>query len=182
MDQPLASCAGNALEIRYSIDYLKNVSCESRFHGVVMALGTKMLVLGKLASDETEARKKLEQALSSGRAAEIFSKMVFAMGGPCDVLTNQQMMPLAPVIKPVFSDHEGYVRRIDTRVLGLAIVSLGGGRKQVEDMINPCVGLDQLRALGQKIDRTIALGYVHASDEARFEEAALSLKTAYHIE
>jgi thymidine phosphorylase len=182
MDQPLASCAGNAVEVAYSIRYLKNIECEPRFHKVTMDLGAKMLVLGNLAQDEAEARVQLKNALSSGKAAEYFEKMVSAMGGPSDILEKMDDLPRAKIIRPVFPDREGHVRSINTRDIGLVVVGLGGGRTQVEQSINPSVGLTHLASLEQKMSRDVPVGIIHAENEASFSKSALQLKKSYLIE
>ncbi len=86
MDAPLASAAGNAVEVAYAVDYLTGRRREPRFHAVTLALGAEMLVLGRLAANREEGASRLEDALASGRAAERFARMVAALGGPSDLL------------------------------------------------------------------------------------------------
>ena len=86
MHEPLASVAGNAVEVGYVLDYLTGVRREPRFHEVTVALSAEMLVLGGIAKDLDEGRKAVEQAIASGRAAQIFQSMVVALGGPRDLL------------------------------------------------------------------------------------------------
>ena len=64
MDAPLASAAGNAVEVAYAIDYLTGARREPRFHAVTLALGAEMLVAGGLAADRDAAAERLEQALA----------------------------------------------------------------------------------------------------------------------
>ena len=75
MNQPLASVAGNALEVAYAIDYLTGAKREPRMHEVVVALGAEMLVLASLATDTADGRAQVEAALD-GVAAEKFAEMV----------------------------------------------------------------------------------------------------------
>ncbi|MDF0505718.1 thymidine phosphorylase, partial [Burkholderia cenocepacia] len=86
MNQSLAPCAGNALEVACAIDYLTGKSRPARLHDVTMALSAELLVTGGLARDVGHAREKLQQALDSGAAAERFARMVVALGGPADLL------------------------------------------------------------------------------------------------
>ncbi|HDV6330236.1 TPA: thymidine phosphorylase, partial [Burkholderia cenocepacia] len=86
MNQSLAPCAGNALEVACAIDYLTGKSRPVRLHDVTMALSAELLVTGGLARDAVHAREKLQQALDSGAAAERFARMVAALGGPADLL------------------------------------------------------------------------------------------------
>lgn len=129
MDQPLASVAGNALEVAYAIDYLTGTRREPRMHEIVLALGAEMLVLGRLARTPPAARRRLEQALADGSAAERFARMVKALGGPGDLLTRPwKHLERAPLVVPVPAPRSGAITRIDTRQVGLAVVVLGGGR------------------------------------------------------
>ncbi|MFX9684578.1 hypothetical protein ABTP08_21190, partial [Acinetobacter baumannii] len=78
----LASSAGNAVEVAYAVDYLTGRAREPRFHAVTLALAAEMLVIGGLAADVAEAEARLTAALESGRACEVFARMVTALGGP----------------------------------------------------------------------------------------------------
>ncbi len=86
MDSPLGSAAGNAVEVAYAIDYLTGRRREARMHEVTVALGAEMLLLGRLATDLDDARRKIDAAITGGRAAEIFQRMVSALGGPSDLV------------------------------------------------------------------------------------------------
>ncbi|MBX6323924.1 MAG: thymidine phosphorylase, partial [Rhodospirillaceae bacterium] len=149
MDEPLASVAGNALEVRYAIDHLTGARREPRFHEVTVALGAEMLVLGGLAAEREAARRQVEFAIAGGAAAERFARMVAALGGPGDLLEHpDRHLPRAPVVHVVAPAEEGVVAGIDARAMGLAVVGLGGGRRRVEDRIDPAVGLSDLAGIG----------------------------------
>ncbi|MGL5115663.1 MAG: thymidine phosphorylase, partial [Beijerinckiaceae bacterium] len=110
MNEPLASAAGNAVEVRYAIDYLTGARREPRMHGVTVALGAEMLLLGKLAATLDEATAKIEAAIASGRAAEIFGRMVAALGGPSDLMESPDThLASAPVLRTVMSPSAGFV-------------------------------------------------------------------------
>ena len=95
---------------------------------------------------------RIEQALESGAAAEIFGRMVAAQGGPADFVERwPDRLPAAPVIMEVSSAVAGSVLRIDGQALGLAVVALGGGRQREGDRINPSVGLSDLAGLGEEV-------------------------------
>ena len=182
MDQPLADAAGNALEVKLAIDHLTGNHRNQRLHDVTIALGIEMLLTGKLASTPDEAYKKIETAFSSGAAADVFAKMVAALGGPKDLLERpDHHLPQAPLVKPVLAEHEGYVAAISTRDLGIAIIGLGGGRKRAEDQIDPAVGLSTLVPIGTFCHKGDPLGLIHAQNENDFDLAHTALKSAYKI-
>lgn len=182
MDEPLASSAGNAVEIRYAIDYLKGAHRASRLHEVNIALCMEALLLGQLATTPEDARKKLEMALSSGKAAELFERMVTMLGGPSDLLVKPDAyLPQAPIIRAVAAPHDGYIESIGTREIGLAIVSLGGGRTRASDPIDHAVGMTEILPTGTAVKAGDALCLVHARDEAGFAAARDAIVKAIRI-
>jgi len=182
MDEPLASVAGNAIEVAYALDHLTGRRREERFHQVTVALGAEMLLLGRLAADLDTARTKIENAFASGAAAERFARMVAALGGPADLLEKPaNHLAAAPIVKPVFAEVAGAVAAIDTRGVGLAIVALGGGRVRPQDPIDHAVGIVELAGIGEEVGPERPLGVVHARDEARFAAASARLRKAYRI-
>lgn len=182
MNEPLASSAGNALEVAYAIDYLTGARCERRFHEVTVALAAEMLVLGRLAASVPEARDRVEDVLASGRAAEVFARMVAALGGPGDLLDRpRRHLACASVVRPVEAETPGIVQAVATREVGLAVVALGGGRTRPQDVIDPAVGLTGLAVVGDRVDGLRPLGHIHARDEATAGAAAAALRRAYRI-
>ncbi|WP_414473267.1 thymidine phosphorylase [Microvirga sp. M2] len=180
MDQPLATAAGNAVEMAYAVDYLTGRRREARFHEVTVELSAEMLVLGRIAADIAEARAKIEDAVVSGRAAEAFQRMVAALGGPADfVESHERHLQAAPVIRPVHAERSGIVQRVATRDIGIAVVALGGGRTRPQDAIDHAVGLTRLAQVGETVDADRPLAIVHARSEEAAEAAARMVRAAY---
>ena len=182
MNEPLASSAGNGLEVAYAVDYLTGKMREPRMHEVVVALGAEMLLSGKIASDQADGRARMETAIASGAAAERFAKMVAALGGPKDFIENtDHYLRKAAIIRPVLANRVGFVATIATRDLGLAVVALGGGRLRADDAIDHTVGLTQLAGLGRAMTVTTPLAIIHAADEAAFANAEARVRAAFTI-
>lgn len=182
MNEPLASAAGNAVEVAYIADYLTSRSREKRFHEVTVELSAEMLVLGKLAANLEEARRKIEEAISSGKAAEVFQRMVADLGGPRDLIDDpHRHLKAAPIICAVHAKKDGIVQAITTRDIGVAVVALGGGRTRPQDAIDHAVGFTALAGIGTSVDQEQPLGFVHAQTEAAAEAAARALQEAYTI-
>ena len=182
MGEPLASVAGNALEVAYALDHLTGARREPRFHDVTVALAAEMLLLGRLAEDIDDARRKIEHAFASGAAAERFARMIAALGGPTDLLEKPgRHLAAAPIVKPVFASQAGKVEAIDTRAVGFAVVALGGGRVRPQDAIDHAVGIVDLAGLGDEAGPERPLGIVHARNEAGFAAAQARLQKAYRI-
>ncbi|MGL4240067.1 MAG: thymidine phosphorylase, partial [Beijerinckiaceae bacterium] len=180
MNEPLASAAGNAVEVRYAIDYLTGARREPRMHEVTVALGAEMLLSGKLATSVADGKAKMERAIASGAAAEKFSEMVAALGGPRDLVEKPaKHLAAAPVVRRVPAPAAGHVSAIDNRGLGLAVVALGGGRTRAQDPIDHAVGLTELAGLGVKLAKGDPLATVHARTEAAADAAAMAVTSAY---
>ena len=182
MNESLAPYAGNAVEVRGAIDYLTGKSRPARLHEVTMALCAEMLVLGKLAADDVEARQKLQAALDSGAATERFARMVVALGGPADLVENpDKHLATAPILVPAPALHSGYAAATNCRGIGLSVVSLGGGRRRPSDAIDFAVGLTDLVGLGDRIEAGQPLAMVHARTQAAAEQAIAEIQAAYTI-
>ncbi len=182
MNQPLAPAAGNALEVAHAVDFLTRKRRDPRAEAVTVALGAEMLTLSGLSGSLEEASARLTATLDDGRAAEVFGRMVAALGGPSDfVETAASRLQAAPVVRDVFAEGKGIVESIDTRAVGVAVIELGGGRARVSDAIDPAVGFDRLAEVGASIDRATPIGRVHAATAAAAERAADRLKSAYRL-
>ncbi len=185
MNQPLASAAGNALEVANAVEVLAGTSRDQDLREIVVALGAEMLRLGGLADSEANGRAKIELALASGAAAERFERMVAALGGPAGFIEKSAAcLPHAPVRREVWPAQAGIVETIDARAVGLAVVTLGGGRTRPEDAVDPAVGFTQLARLRDEIGTggsARPLGVVHARSEAHAEAAARLLQQAYRL-
>lgn len=182
MNESLSPSAGNALEVRLAIDYLRGVQRPARLHEVTMALSAEMLVTSGLAPNDAEARARLLAVLDSGAAAERFARMVYALGGSVDLMERpDRHLQTAPVTVPVPAGKDGYITRCDCRALGLAVVGLGGGRIHPSDSIDPSVGLTQLLPIGERVERGQAMALVHARDDGSAQGAVGEVQAAFEI-
>jgi thymidine phosphorylase len=181
MNQPLAWSAGNALEIREVLDFLAGRE-HPRLKEVILALGSESLQLGGLASGPREALERLRKCLDSGAAAERFGRFVTAQGGPADLFENRdRYLPVAPIVRPLLSGRSGYILHMETRQLGLSVMSLGGGRRRVEDTIDARVGLSGLCSVGDPVERDTTLAVIHAASEDGWQQAAETVRNAIRI-
>ena len=177
MNQVLGRTAGNALEIDEALRYLRNDERESRLDEVVLGLCAEMLVVTGTEPDRDAARKKCDEAVTSGRALEIFGRMVAALGGPPDLIDNSQKhLVAAPVVRPIHA--AGYLTSIDTRGVGNAIIELGGGRHRVGEALDLSVGFSDIASIGTLLDKHTPLAVVHAASEDDAAEAEQHLLDA----
>jgi thymidine phosphorylase len=182
MNEPLATAAGNAVEVMNAAQFLVGGASDPRLREVTLALGAELLVLGGIHVSLASSRAALERSLSSGAAAERFERMVAMLGGPANFLARaSELLPAAAIIVPAFSETTGFVSAIDTRAIGLAVVARGGGRARAADAIDPSVGLTQLVGLGDAVSSERPLALVHARTGEQAAAAARILATAYAI-
>lgn len=182
MNQPLASAAGNAVEVVNAVEFLTGARQDARLREVTLALCAEMLVTAGIAPDRTAGLTAVTRALESGRAAEVFGRMVTALGGPTDFVENFASYLAKPKLtRSVTAPTSGHVSRIATREIGLAVVELGGGRRRADDVVKPAVGLTELVDLGVKVEAGDPLALIHADDPAQADAAEVQVLAAYEI-
>ena len=182
MNQVLGRSAGNALEVRESLDFLTGKARDPRLAEVTLALSAELLVLGGLAADRRAARDAAERALDSGQAAEAFERMSAALGGPKDLIARAaEHLPAAKVTRAVFPAGEGTVTTVDTRGIGLAVIGLGGGRTRADQAIDHSVGFSAIAAVGEQAAKEKPLASVHARNETEAEVAAQAVRACFTV-
>ena len=180
MNEPLASAAGNALEVKNAVDFLTGRFRDPRLETVTLALAAEMLQSAGLAATHQDGVRLAAEALASGRAAATFGRMVAALGGPADFVEKaENYLPKAPAEFAVHATASGFVTGIATRALGLAVVSLGGGRSRADEPIDHTVGISRLLPIGAEVVRGDALALVHARSRDDAERAAAAVLAAY---
>jgi thymidine phosphorylase len=183
MSQPLATAAGNALEVIEVMETLTGTSVNTTLWDLTVALGGEALALAGLAADAADGEGRVAEALQSGAAAECFGRMVTAQGGPADFVDRwPDRLPSAPVMVEVPALDDGYVGSIDGEALGHAVVHLGGGRLREGDRVNPSVGLSDLAGIGEETGAGVPLAMVHAVTEEAAAAAVQAVQAAYRIQ
>ncbi|WP_321448729.1 thymidine phosphorylase [uncultured Cohaesibacter sp.] len=182
MNEPLASAAGNAIEMKNAVQFLTGDAVDPRNWEITVALCAEMLLIGGVVASRAEGTEKIEEAFRSGRAAEKFSEMVAALGGPTDFIENMEdHLALAPMVADIYAQEDGFVQAIDTREVGIAVVELGGGRIRAADPIDHSVGFDALAGLGASVDADTPIARVYANSQEQIEKATARIRSAYRI-
>ncbi|MBN9249391.1 MAG: thymidine phosphorylase, partial [Mesorhizobium sp.] len=182
MNEPLASAAGNAVEVQNAVDFLTGRLRDKRLEDVTLALAAEMLQLAGLASSNQDGFRRAGEALEGGRGAAVFARMVSVLGGPADFIDKpEKYLPKAPIERPVKAQQAGFVTGVATRAIGLAVVELGGGRTRPEDKVDHAVGLTRLLPVGAEVRVGDTLALVHARNEDQVERASAAVLAAYTI-
>jgi pyrimidine-nucleoside phosphorylase len=139
MDRPLGHACGNALEVAEAIAVLKGAGPPDLIE-VTFALGAEMLVLAAVAATREGARATMEAAIGSGKALRKFEEIITAQGGDTGVVKDPLRLPQARYRADFTARREGVVQSVDPRAVGYGVIALGGGRRNMEDKVDPSVG------------------------------------------
>jgi thymidine phosphorylase len=177
MNECLGRTAGNALEIAEVVQYLQDDNREPRLNEVVLGLCAEMLVVSGVEPNRDRALAKADEAVTSGRALEIFGKMVAALGGPNDFVESpDKYLAKAPVVRAVHAD--GILATVDAFAVGNAIIELGGGRREVGEVLDMSVGFSDFACIGTQLDSQTPLAVVHAANEDAADKVSALLLAA----
>lgn len=181
MNQVLGKNVGNALEVAEAVEFLKG-NYEQRLYDVTMGLCAELLVIGKLAKTQEEALEKLEENLKNGKALEIFANMITKLGGPEDFCENPyKYLAKSAIVKPLYAKNNGYVKYINTRNIGLALIGLKGGRIHPEQELDYATGFEDFCQLGDKLDKNNPICIIHAQTEEDWQKAAEEILSSITI-
>ncbi len=182
MEQVLGDTVGNALEMVEAINFLTGKHQEQRVYDVTMALAAEMLAVSGVATDVSDGLRQATDALESGKAAEVFGKMVASLGGPNDfVEKHANYLEAAPMTNAVTAAKTGRVLSMDARKVGLALVALKGGRTRADQKIDFAVGFTDFIKVGQPVSAETPLCVAHTRDQAQLDEATALLREAIVI-
>ena len=182
MNEALGQTAGNAIEIAESVEFLKNETREHRLNEVVVALCAEMLIVAGLESTKDAAKGRVEAAITSGEAIEVFSRMVAELGGPSNFVDRYtEYLPKASILKPVLPGDVGFLAEVDAHAVGNAIIELGGGRQHLGDELDLAVGISDIASIGELVGNDRPLAIIHAASEETAELAAGMIRDACTI-
>jgi pyrimidine-nucleoside phosphorylase len=180
MDRPLGHACGNALEVAEAIAVLKGAGPPDLIE-VTFALGAEMLVLATLASTREGARAMMDAAIGSGRALRKFEEIISAQGGDGRVLKDPLRLPQAPHRGEFTAQRKGVVKSVDPRTVGYGVIALGGGRRNMEDKVDPSVGLVITVKPQDHVLKGQVLATIHARSKKDLETARSVLEQAIVI-
>ena len=180
MDEPLGNAVGNALEIKEVIDALHGDGPEDLME-VVYALGTQMLLLAKRAEDEESARNLITESIQERKALKKFAEFIENQGGNREEILHPDMLPKARYVIPVLAEEEGCIERILAQDIGIACMTLGGGRENKESTIDHGVGIILTKKISDTVKKGETLALIHANSKEKAVLASGLVKNAYRI-
>jgi pyrimidine-nucleoside phosphorylase len=181
MDAPLGRTVGNALEIAECLDTLKGRGPED-LTAVVIRFAARMTMLGGIESGVDAALARAGAALSSGRALDVFRRMIEHQGGNPRVVDDYAIMPVAPARAQVTAWTGGVVTRILAGAIGRASHQLGAGRSVVSEPVDHAVGLRMLVVRGERVESGQPLVELHHRGGRGLEAAQALCREAITID
>jgi thymidine phosphorylase len=169
MDVPLGRTAGNALEVRESVEVLAGGG-PSDVVELTLVLAREML---ELAGGGT---KDPADALNDGSAMDVWRAMIAAQGGDPDAALHT-----ARHTQTVVAPASGVLTRLDAMAVGVAAWRLGAGRARKEDTVSAGAGVEWHATVGDTVTAGEPLLTLHTDDESRFAGALQSLEGGYLV-
>ena len=169
MSTPLGRTAGNALEVRESVEVLAGGGPEDVVE-LTLALAREMLA-GAGRDDVDPADR-----LADGSAMDAWRRMIAAQGGDPDA-----ELPTGRETRVVTAETDGVVTRMDAMAVGMAAWRLGAGRARKEDPVQAGAGVEIHAKPGEQVRAGQPLLTLHTDDADRIERALASLEGGVEI-
>jgi pyrimidine-nucleoside phosphorylase len=166
MDRPLGEAVGNANEVAESIRMLAGEGPADLRENTLL-LGADLVLAAGLETSAKDARRRLNAALSDGRALEVFARLVGAQGGDATICDDVTRLPQPVSRRDVPAPASGVVTRIATREVGMLAIELGCGRAKKDDAIDPASGFRVKKKPGDAVEKGEPLLVVELGPTAR---------------
>ncbi|AFV11811.1 pyrimidine-nucleoside phosphorylase Pdp [Thermacetogenium phaeum DSM 12270] len=169
MVQPLGRAVGNALEVEEAVMTLQGKGPQDLTE-LCLALGGEMLAAAEVVATPMDGRRKLESLLKSGAGLAKFRELIAAQGGSQEVVDDPSLLPRARRLIEVKASESGFIREVNAREIGVAVLLLGGGRLHKDDTIDPAVGVVMEKKVGDYVHAGEPLAVLHVDDESNLPE------------
>lgn len=179
MNQPLGLEVGNINEVIEAINALHGNGPKDLMD-LCYYSGSTLLVMAKIATNADTAKKRLEEAIKDGSAFQYFCRMVQAQGGDVRFVQDPNLFPKARYEAQVPSVTDGYIKTMDTKMIGIASCKIGAGREKEDDIIDHTAGITIHKKIGDMIHRGEAIMTIR-SERPNIEEIARQLTHAITV-
>ena len=168
MSVPLGLTAGNALEVRESVEVLAGGGPADVVE-LTLALAREMLTAAGVDADP-------EAKLRDGSAMDVWNRMIAAQGGD-----PTAALPVAPEQHQLTAPSSGVLTKVDALAVGVAAWRLGAGRARKEDPVSPVAGIELHAKPGDQVTEGQPLMTLHTDDPTKFDRALEALESATEI-
>lgn len=172
MSVPLGRTAGNALEVRESLEVLSGGG-PADVVDLTVALAVEMLA----AADRPRSEDDVRAALADGRAMDKWRAMIAAQGGDVDA-----PLPVAQETETVVATESGVLTSLDAYAVGVAVRRLGAGRARKEDAVQAAAGIEIHVKPGEQVTAGQPLMTLHTDTPERFARARAALDGGWSVD
>jgi pyrimidine-nucleoside phosphorylase len=176
MNNPLGTYIGNSLEVMESIEALQGRG-PADVMKVTYTLGAAMLRLASIKGGQRLLRKKV----ATGEALQVFRQLITAQNGDPHVIEDYSRLPIARKRYTITAPLAGYIHHVDTYLLGMLLVELGGGRMKKEDSIDPSCGFKIHKKIGDRISKGELLIEIFCGDKTRAQKVKRRMPDVFLI-
>ena len=178
MDEPLGHAVGNANEIIEAIEFLKGNYADDLKEVVYTIASLALKEKGEVKELE-EAKEKIDKVINDGSALKILGEFIEASGGNKELVNNYDLLPKAKSVMEIFSEKEGYIKKIKTEEIGKAAMIIGAGRAKKEDEIDHAVGINIFKKVGEKIAKNEKIAEIYYNNGENVEESKNMILEAF---
>jgi pyrimidine-nucleoside phosphorylase len=180
MNSPLGKYAGNALEIKESIEFLKGDSAPDVYE-ITKKLAVEMILLAQPKITEDEAKTKFDEVIQNGKALAVFKKFIEIQGGNPKVCDDLSLLPTAKHELPIISNQTGWIKSVNSQKIGYALVEIGAGRKTLDSKLNYAAGAFLPKKIGHKVQSGEEIGKLYCDDIETGKAVIAKIKDSYII-
>ena len=180
MDEPLGHAVGNANEIIEAIEFLKGNYADDLKEVVYTIASLALKEKGEVKELE-EAKEKIDKVINDGSALKILSEFIEESGGNKELVNNYDLLPKAKSVMEIFSEKEGYIKKIKTEEIGKAAMIIGAGRAKKEDEIDHAVGINIFKKVGEKIAKNEKIAEIYYNDDKNINESKDMVLDAFEL-
>ena len=178
MDEPLGHAVGNANEIIEAIEFLKGNYADD-LKEVVYTIASLALKEKREVKELEEAKEKIDKVINDGSALKILSEFIEESGGNKELVNNYDLLPKAKSVMEIFSEKEGYIKKIKTEEIGKAAMIIGAGRAKKEDEIDHAAGINIFKKVGEKIAKNEKIAEIYYNNDENVEESKNMILEAF---
>jgi len=180
MDQPLGRFAGHSHEVAESVEVLKGRGATD-LRDLSIELSAWMFYLGERTKSVDEGRVLAQELVASGEALEKFRQGISLQGGDARVVDDYSVLPRASHHTEVQSSASGFLAATNCMEFGVALAMLGGGREKKEDKIDPGVGLEFHKRIGDRVAAGQTLVTIYYNSDTKLAEAKQRIRESFQI-
>jgi pyrimidine-nucleoside phosphorylase len=180
MDQPLGRFAGHSHEVIESLEVLKGRGAAD-LRDLSIELSGWMFYLGERSKSVDQGRTFAQKLVASGEALQKFRQGIALQGGDSRVVDDYSILPQAKNRGEVKSKTSGFLAATNCMEFGVALAMLGGGREKKEDKIDPGVGLEFHKRIGDRVAAGETLVTIYYNSDTKLAEAQLRISESFSI-